>query len=40
MLYCFSVIQDIIIIIVRTHFEAQTQYIKGYRPSEPNTINL
>ena len=26
--------------IVGTHFEAQTQYVKGYRPSEPNTIYL
>ena len=26
--------------IVGTHFEALTQYVKGYRPSEPSTINL
>ena len=25
---------------VGTRFEAQTQYVKGYTPSVPNTINL
>ena len=29
-----------IYIIVGTRFEAQTQYVKRYRPSEPSTINL
>ena len=28
------------IMLVRTHFETQTQDVKGYRPSEPITINL
>ena len=27
-------------IIVGTRFEAQTQNVKGYWPSEPRTINL
>ena len=27
-------------IVVGTIFEAQTQYVKGYKPSEPSTINL
>ena len=27
-------------IFVGTHFETQTQKVKGYRPSEPSTINL
>ena len=29
-----------IYIYVGTCFEAQTQYVKGYRPSEHNTTNL
>ena len=27
-------------IVVGTIFVAQTQYVKGYKPSEPSTINL
>ena len=27
-------------IFVGTRFETQTQKVKGYRPSEPSTINL